>query len=165
MTGEVKSFQSGMVHDWYKPRLAHGTDQGADYFGPSMTRQEFAEDADINTIMARYERTGELPVNRGEPLYLDLTTMPSDLQTAMAALQHAEDVFMQLPAVVRKEFDNSPEAFVDYASNPDNLGQMREWGLAPPAPVVDAPAAPGATPMPPPPELVPLPSPGPAKAK
>lgn len=134
----------------------------ADTVGPSMTRQEFAEEADINNIMKNYEATGKWPFQmEREPMYLDFTAMP-DLQTAMHHLQEADVAFMSLPAKVRKEFDNDPIQFVEYASKPENLSKMREWGLAPPekapeppvrvevvqpppaapAPVAPAPAAP-----------------------
>lgn len=100
---------------------------------PSMTRQEFAEECDINGIMKRYERTGMIPGNPNfVPQYLDLTVTPANLMDCMNQMIDADQAFMSLPATVRKEFDNDSMRFVEYASNPDNLGRMREWGLAPP---------------------------------
>lgn len=102
---------------------------------PSLTRQEFAAECDINTLMARYETTGVINhFNRGEPQYLDITDIP-DLQNSLHILAEATTAFYQLPALVRKEFDNDPTKFVEFASNPDNLDKMREYGLAPPAPI------------------------------
>lgn len=107
--------------------------------GPSLTRQEFAEDCDINAIMARYEKTGVVShVNQRQPLYLDLSAVP-DYHTAMIQLDAAEAAFMSLPAKVRREFDNDPGKFVAYAENPDNIARMREWGLAAPEVVPDPP--------------------------
>jgi len=107
---------------------------------PSLTRQEFAEECDINAIMARYEKTGVIShVNQREPLYIDYTALPTDLAGTLAALQLGEEAFMTLPASVRKEFDNNAINFVEFASDPENLDQMREWGLAPP---VQPPAEP-----------------------
>jgi len=113
-------------------------------FGPgdpvqvSMTRQEFAEEADINSIMARYDKVGvwPLPPNDAVPQYLDVTNVP-DLMTAMQVMEDAQRAFMTLPATVRREFDNDPVQFVAFAEDPDNLAQMREWKLAPPAPPPD----------------------------
>lgn len=99
----------------------------------SRTRQEFAEDADINVIMARYEKTGQLPVPGLEPVYLDLASGPVDLQAAMDTLYNAEEAFMRLPAATRREFDNDPVKFVAFAQDEGNLSKMREWGLAKPA--------------------------------
>nr|QJB19057.1 MAG: internal scaffolding protein [Microvirus sp.] len=100
--------------------------------GPSLTRQEFAEECDINSIMERYERVGV--VNHfapREPKYLDLSEVP-DLHTALGIMQEAEEAFMSLPALVRREFENRVEDFVSFAADPENLPQMRTWGLAPP---------------------------------
>ncbi|QCQ84809.1 internal scaffolding protein [Blackfly microvirus SF02] len=129
------------VHDFWKPRES---DPGMTDWGPSLTRQEFLDECDINTIMAHYEANGVIShVNRAAPQYIDLTTMPPDYQTALGLLAEAETAFMTLPATVRREFNNDPQEFVAFASDPENLPQMRTWGLAPPAPVVEstAPAA------------------------
>lgn len=114
-----------------------------------MTRQEFADECDINVLMATYERTGALNhFNRVEPQYLDVSDVP-DLPRSIAIIEAANAAFMTLPASTRREFDNDPVKFVEFAQNPDNLEKMREWNLAPPLPpdpepirvVVDAPAA------------------------
>lgn len=104
-----------------------------------MTRQEFADECDINVLMQRYEKSGVIShINRAPPEYLDLSDLP-DLQEALAAVDAAQTAFMTLPASVRREFDNDPVQFAEFASNPKNLERMREWGLAPPARVPDAP--------------------------
>lgn len=106
---------------------------------PSLTRQEFAEDCDINTLMDRYETTGVIThFNNGVPQYLDLTDVP-DLRMSLDILAEANAAFMRLPAKVRAEFDNDPTAFVDFASDPKNIDKMREYGLAP---MPEAPPAP-----------------------
>lgn len=131
------------AYDFYK---TNGGDHRVFTTGPSMTRQEFADEADINVLMQRFERTGVMPSLDGSPpVYVDFTQMPPDLMHTMDMLNNAEQAFMQLPAKVRKEFDNSPYAFVDFASDPANLEQMRAWGLAEKASLPDAPReAPGA---------------------
>lgn len=104
-------------------------------FDKSVTRQEFAEECDINTIMARYEQSGAFShVNLAMPRYMDVTELPN-LQGSLDVFRQASEAFYSLPAKVRKEFDNDPVAFVEYAQNAENLDKMREWGLAPPAPV------------------------------
>lgn len=111
-----------------------------DLFCPDdgMARQEFADECDINVLMSRYERTGVLNhYNAGAPQYLDVTDVP-DLARSFEILDAAETAFMRLPATVRREFGNDPIRFVEYASDPANVGRMREWGLAAPAPVADA---------------------------
>lgn len=104
----------------------------SDTEGPSLTRQEFAAECDINNLMAQYDQTGVINhYNRVSPQYLDLTECPVDLQDALDHLQRATTAFMTLPAVVRREFDNDPRKFVEFAQDPENLPQMRTWELAP----------------------------------
>lgn len=110
-----------------------------DEFEPSLTRQEFKQECDINTIMERYEATGTVShVNRQQPVYLDTTLYPG-LQGAMDAFREASRAFAALPARVRAEFDNDPEKFVDFAADEKNVERMREWGLAEPAKPAEKP--------------------------
>uniref|UniRef100_UPI001C2E984D hypothetical protein n=1 Tax=Staphylococcus aureus TaxID=1280 RepID=UPI001C2E984D len=92
-------------------------------------------------------------------MYLDLTQMPDDLMGTLKLVSDAEVSFMSLPALVRKEFDNDPVQFVEYAADPTHEDQLRAWGLlkpqeTPPAPmrveVVNPPAAPPEPPKAPP---------------
>lgn len=102
----------------------------------SMTRQEFAAECDINNIMRGYEngRAWPGPAPGVEPVYFDFTSVPMDLQSALHYVQGAANEFMTLHANVRREFDNDPVKFVDFATNPANIDKMREWGLAAPPP-------------------------------
>lgn len=98
----------------------------------SLTRQEFADECDINNIMAKYKTTGVLQhINATAPVYYDFSETP-DLASALAMLREADEAFMRLPATARREFDNDPTKFVMFAEDPDNLPKMREWGLAEP---------------------------------
>lgn len=106
---------------------------------PSATRQEFADDCDINKLMAQYEKSGILPtVNVAAPRYLDVSDVP-DLRSALDTLHEATTAFMTLPATVRREFDNDAMKFVEFAQNSENLPKMREWNLAPPLPPAPTP--------------------------
>lgn len=133
---DVRNIQNGLWSSRNPARI----DVQTDLSGPSMTRQEFADECDINKLMERYERSGvwPLPPAGQSPTYYDFVGMP-DLQSAMHDLIDAEKAFASLPAKVRKEFDNDPLRFVEYASNGDNLEQMRTWGLAEPEAIAQAP--------------------------
>jgi len=150
---EAKTSES--LRDFYK---TSGRRDDLDSFEPSLTRQEFADECDINTIMARYEAGGVIShVNRAEPVYLDTTDYPG-LQASMDLFREAARSFNALPAKVRREFDNDPQKFVDFAADPENLPRMRDWGLAapekaPPEPILvrsvdPAPLAPAPEPAP-----------------
>jgi hypothetical protein len=130
---------------------------------PSMTRQEFRDECDINVLMSKYDaHVIGGPGNLGPmvPVYFDFADLPQDLMSYMEFMSGAEKAFMTLPAVVRKHFDNSALDFVAYASDPGNIAQMREWGLA--APLPTAPA--NATAAPAGEAASPVASPAPSKA-
>ncbi|UDN67485.1 internal scaffolding protein [robinz microvirus RP_30] len=111
--------------------------------GPSETRQEFAAECDINTIMKNYDAYLADPRRSiREPVYYDLSAYPDDLMGFMRLMHEGEAAFMTLPAAVRREFDNDPVEFVSYAADPANVDQMRDWGLAKPKPAPEAPPAP-----------------------
>lgn len=123
-----------------------------------ITRQEFADECDINTLMARYEKSGVINhIARSQGNYFDATDVP-DLAAALAIVAHAEDAFMRLPAKARAEFDNDAVRWTDFAADPANLPRMREWGLAPPAPVEERPLRVQVVPDP----AAPPPAPGPS---
>lgn len=110
------------------------------------TRQEFAEECDINVLMAGYERSGIIShINPLPPQYFDASNLP-DLAESLAIYDQAQTAFMTLPASVRATFDNDPLKFVEYAENPANLEQMRDWNLAPRPPVPDAAPTPRESP-------------------
>lgn len=110
-------------------------------FSASRTKQSFVEEADINNLMRRYRATGLMPQAPGEPMFLDCTKLPADYQAALNTVITADRAFQKLSSDVRARFGNDPVAFVDFAVDPANLAQMREWKLAPPAPAVAAVAA------------------------
>lgn len=119
--------------DFAKSNGLTAKETGTDNCEPSMTRQEFAEECDINTIMSKYDAYLSDPMrSMRTPVYVDFTELPDTLMGTMQMVQEASDAFYRLPAVVRKEFDNDPVAFADYAADPTNLPKMREWGLAAP---------------------------------
>lgn len=94
--------------------------------------QSQRDEADINVIVRRFGVTGQLPlVQHRAPLDLDFVDI-FDYQSAQNAIIAADKAFMALPAEVRNSFENDAGRFVDYASDPQNVEQMRKWGLAVP---------------------------------
>ena len=99
--------------------------------GPSMTQQHFADECDINKIMAKYQRDGLVThVAKYQGKYDDYTVMP-DFQTALNTMKEAEEMFLSIPSEIRREFENDPGKFVEFATDPENIDKMREMGLAP----------------------------------
>lgn len=107
----------------------------------SRTKQSFAEDADINTIVKRFNLTGQLPDDARAPVYQDFEGV-FDFQSAMNAVINAEQAFMAFPAEVRREFDNDPQKMLEFVANKENRARAIELGLVP------KPAEPPAEPPP-----------------
>lgn len=97
---------------------------------PSQTQKQWKNDVDVNKIMARYKKTGQITHlrNAAEGAYLDLTEIP-DLLTAKLQIQQAESTFLQMPASLRQKFNNQPENLISYLSNPSNHEEAIHLGL------------------------------------
>lgn len=105
----------------------------------SLTKQSFAEECDINTIVRNFGLTGKLPDNYSPPQYGDFEGI-FDYQSALNSVIAAERSFMELPAHIRARFHNNPQALLEFVSNEDNLEEAVKLGLAleRPAPLADA---------------------------
>lgn len=93
----------------------------------SLTRQSEVKDADINEIVRRFVRTGQLPVIERPPLVGDFTNVGS-FSDAMELVLRAERSFDMLPADVRKRFDNSPQAFLAFMEKAEEK-DLKELGF------------------------------------
>jgi phage internal scaffolding protein len=99
---------------------------------PSLAKQAFKDECDVNKIMRKFEKTGLIAhMNKYQGNYADLPDA-GDLQDAMNTILVAQQMFDALPAKVRKEFDNDPSAFLNFAQDPANYDEMVELGLAKP---------------------------------
>lgn len=101
----------------WKTPFNHDTDFEAYLFGtyndePSLTKQEFKEEADINVIMERFLRNGTLPPPVLPEHFLDLAERPTYFDTA-TRLAEANAVFYRLDAKLRAEHLNDPARWAD----------------------------------------------------
>lgn len=97
----------------------------------SLTQQSDAVDCDINVIMKKYAKTGQLPVVQLQPLYGDFTGV-DDFRSMQDKIKAANDAFAAIPANIRKRFNNDPHEFIKFAADKDNLPELRKLGLADP---------------------------------
>jgi phage internal scaffolding protein len=95
---------------------------------PSLTQQHQKEDADINTIVARFGLTGELPFANRQPRYGDFTAV-TDYHSAMNAVRSASEDFMSLPAELRARFHNDPAELIDFLAFDANRDEAIKLGL------------------------------------
>ena len=128
--------EAPVVRKWYdRTRQPFATE------GESLTKQADKKSADINHIMARYEKTGLIEhVNRFEGSYGDYMEIPEDYQGCIDMVREAQEMFQTVPSRIRAEFDNDPGQFLAFVSDPENREAMGEMGLLPKSPPVSPPA-------------------------
>ena len=106
---------------------------GLDCQDPSLAQQQFRDECDINTILERFNVTGQLPVSPLQPQFGDFSGV-TDYQSALNAVLDAQESFDALPARVRERFANDPAAFVDFCLDEANKEEMKVLGLISGAP-------------------------------
>ena len=103
-------------------------ESGLECLDPTMAQQQFREECDINTIMERFGRTGELIAPVRMPQYGDFDGV-NDYHSAMNAIVEAQSAFDQLPAKLRARFSNDPAEFVEFCTNEENRDEAIRLGL------------------------------------
>lgn len=123
---------------------------------PSKTQQQFAKEADINVILAKFLNTGELPAT-GAPNYMNVD-QEFDLQEQIVTRAQVEEAWSKLPANVRNMLRDPKTLieYVDHCRSTGDLEPLRELGLVDPLP---APPAPPEPPKPPTPAAPPVAAP------
>lgn len=96
---------------------------------PTLTQQQFKDDADINTIVERFGLTGKLPDNFTMPNYADISGLPASFTQAMQIITDTQAAFMQVPADIRARFANNPEAFMAFLHDDKNRDEALKMGL------------------------------------
>lgn len=93
--------------------------------GVSMTEQHHKKACDINSIMAKYTKTGLLDhVSKYEPQYGDATG--ADFKAAQDLVARQKSIFMELPAEVRAEFKNDPSNYLELITTEGGPQQLAE---------------------------------------
>lgn len=105
---------------------------------PSMTKQSFKKECDINNIMKQYMKTGLIAhAAQYAGRYEDVASAV-ELQEVIQIIADAGEAFASLPAEVRKRFENDAGQFLAFVENPENLEEVNAMGLGRSA---DAPEA------------------------
>ena len=101
---------------------------------PSMTKQSFKDECNINKIMAKFQKTGALNhYMKFAPEYGDATQV--DYADALNVVANANTMFEELPSSIRKKFDNDPAKFLEFVQDEKNAAEMEELGLKNSSPV------------------------------
>ncbi len=89
------------------------------------TKQCFKNECDIEKIMARADKAGTIShLEKFEGVYADYSDFDFFEQTTK--LTAGNEIFAELPAEIRREFNQSPAEFFAYANNPENVDKLRQ---------------------------------------
>lgn len=108
--------------------LINGDDEILAEKAKSKTEQNHKDQCDLNWIMKDAQRAQFiLHSQKHEGKYDDFTF--DDFQQAMYITANAQQMFDQLPAMVRRRFGNSPASFLEFVQNPDNKAELEKMGI------------------------------------
>ena len=118
-----------------RSRYNAGVREGWKSSVPSMTQQQFKDEADINYIVSMFDSSGVMPTFHGDgqpaqPIFGDFASLPDNAQEMYNRMIAAKNNFDNLPLEVRKRFNYDPAAFLEFADNPENLDELVAMGLA-----------------------------------
>lgn len=106
------------------------------FTGPGRTKQAHKMECDINTILARYKRTGVIDFQeKHEPQYGDVTAL--EFQEAQFVISHAKGLFAAMPAHLRARFENDPGKFLAFVNDERNRNEAQDLGLLKPVKPAD----------------------------
>jgi phage internal scaffolding protein len=115
---------------FYTPYINPKTVDPFNTIGESLTQEQFAEETKINNILRSHDRNGVIQhINRGNAIYGDFSNV-TDFSDALDQIKQAQSEFMNIPSDIREKFKNDAGEFFKFASNPDNIDELREMGLA-----------------------------------
>ncbi len=107
-------------------------------FGPSLTVQSDAKQADIKEILKKYREVGIVEhLNITEANYRDVTEL-TDFSDVMRTANEAKQEFMKLPSKVREIFHHDVAIWLDTAHDQEKRTALREAGEISP---IEPPAA------------------------
>lgn len=96
---------------------------------PSLTKQSFKDECDINQIIDRASSGANIThLNERVARYGDFTQVP-DYRTACDVVNRANGLFMELDAKVRERFGNDPGRMVAFLTDPQNYEEAVKLGF------------------------------------
>lgn len=137
----MPEFKHGRIPPPFGPDISHGKDFTG---GVSKTKQSFANESDINMIMAKFHRTGVLmdptKISSRKAFFGDISGL-GDFQEIQNKVLAAEVAFGDLPSEIRTRFDNKPAELVKFLQDEGNREEAIELGIveAPPEEPVETP--------------------------
>lgn len=108
------------------PKWDEGIDCSKDVV---LTQQHLAEDCDINNIILKHAR-GEAVniIDPAQMIYGDFTSL-EDFHSTMNRLKRTEEAWEQMPANIKKRFNQNPGELIEFLNNDANREEAEQLGL------------------------------------
>lgn len=114
-----------------------GIHKGVDT-GPGVTKQSFADEVNINKIIARFDKNGMVThINKSPGFFGDVSELV-DYQESLNIVMKAEELFSGMSAEIRARFGNDPGQMIEFLEDPKNLEEAKKLGMVLEKPVPDA---------------------------
>lgn len=94
----------------------------------SLTQQQFKDHTDINKIMERYQKTGELPGADRQGIFADVSEI-TDYHSSVQKVLDAQAAFMLLDPTLRNKFGNDPGQMLAFIQDPRNFEEAVKLGI------------------------------------
>lgn len=96
---------------------------------PSKTDQSFAKDCDVNEIIKKFTKSGQLThLARKEGIYADVSQI-QDLLGSYETVNLAHEAMQSLPSQLRAKLENDPAKLIEYLNDPKNDEEAIKLGL------------------------------------
>jgi len=116
-------------------KLSFQTKDGNESKVISRTKQSFRDEADVNNIIRRYQKTGLLvdptKIRQGRQAQFGDFSDIQNLPETLGRISEANKMFMALPAKVREKFQNDVGQLLNFVQNPNNTNESIDLGLLP----------------------------------
>lgn len=100
---------------------------------PSLTEQCHKDECDLNKIIARFNRTGDIAVlenlSSRQGFYADVTNSVDSFAALQNKIAEGKTIFEGLPSDIRLKFRNDAAVFWDFVSDPANAEESAKLGL------------------------------------
>lgn len=96
---------------------------------PSMVDESYADEADANYIMDKFNKTGQIShLSKKQGVYADVSEM-GDLLESSIQIDIAKKAFYDLPSELRKKLNNDPFNLPHWLNDPKNDDEAILYGL------------------------------------
>ncbi len=103
--------------------MKHGKPEEKKYTRHGRTKQSYKDSCDINKLLEKGAKAGSLShLERHGARYGDFADI--DWENVPLQLAEGRQVFNELPAEIKKEFDQNPGKFYDFVTDPENSDRV-----------------------------------------